>query len=60
VTGIGDVEAMAAGLQALLRSPELRRSLGEHGRERAHSMFDPRRMITDHERLYLELVQVPA
>lgn len=60
VAPIGDVDAIAAGLRSLLADARLRDTFGARSAERARALFDPQRMITDHERLYQELAGAAA
>ncbi|MFM7086307.1 MAG: glycosyltransferase family 4 protein [Cyanobium sp.] len=50
-----DVEATAAAFTRLFRSPELRRSLGEAGRQRAREQFDWRALLPRYQELWREL-----
>ncbi len=52
---VGDVSAMADRLDQLLRSGELRRSLGQAGRAKAQRKFSTVRMVEAHEELYARL-----
>jgi glycosyltransferase involved in cell wall biosynthesis len=45
----------AEALQALIASPELRRRLGEGGRQRAHNSFDWPVVVAAHQALFAEL-----
>jgi glycosyltransferase involved in cell wall biosynthesis len=56
VVGEGDVPALAAGLDRLLASAELRTRLGAAARIRAAAMFDAARQAEALERLYDRLV----
>jgi glycosyltransferase involved in cell wall biosynthesis len=47
-----DVPALAANILTLLRDPELRRSMGERGRERVNQHFTAQRMAQDAARAY--------
>ncbi len=49
-----DVDALAAALDALLDSPDLRRRLGEAGRRLVQTRFDLHRQTRELERLYEE------
>ena len=48
----GDVDAMAASLDALIGSPEAARQMGERGRERAEINFTAGRVVPQYETLY--------
>jgi glycosyltransferase involved in cell wall biosynthesis len=48
----GDEAMLAQHLQSLLRSTELRRSMGSRGRERVETYFTAERMARDIERVY--------
>src|SRR5947209_3265152 len=48
----GDIEAMAASLDALIESPEYAREIGELGRERARQLFTADRVVPQYETLY--------
>ncbi len=45
-------EALADAMERLLRNPELRRGMGEKGRERAATCFSVERMVREMEDLY--------
>ena len=47
-----DVRAAAAGLDALIESPNLARELGEQGRLRVREMFSADRVVPQYEALY--------
>lgn len=49
---VGDLEGLAANLRALLRSRELRDSMGSRGRERVQQHFNSGRMARDLEVAY--------
>lgn len=51
-----DAEGLAKAIADLAASPELRRRLGEAGRERCREKFDCRRMVEQLETLYVRLV----
>src|SRR5262249_53440097 len=53
---VGDVEAIAGGLERPARAPELRRRLGEHGRERVAPRYRVERLVDDVDSLYRELL----
>lgn len=61
VTGIlvppGDPAALAGGLLRIWRDPELGARLGEAGRRRVESYFDVRRMVTEYQLLYLDVLR---
>ncbi len=48
----GDVDALAANLARLLRGPELRRRLGDHGRRRVEAHFTTERIARDVASVY--------
>jgi glycosyltransferase involved in cell wall biosynthesis len=53
----GDVEALAALLNELLASADLRRQMGEASRERAARLFDVPRFRSAHTALYRQLLE---
>jgi glycosyltransferase involved in cell wall biosynthesis len=53
---VGDVEAIAERLARLARDPELRRRMGERGREVVLPRYRVDRLIDDVDRLYRELL----
>jgi L-malate glycosyltransferase len=52
----GDVTAAAAGLDALVESPNLARELGERSRNRAIERFSADRIVPQYEALYRRIV----
>lgn len=50
-----DIAAAATGFEELFRSPELRRKMGDAGRERAQNLYDWRVIIPRYEELWDEL-----
>jgi glycosyltransferase involved in cell wall biosynthesis len=56
VTGF-DAESIAEGVLKLADNPELRRKMGEAGRERAAELFSIAHMVESHESLYQELIR---
>jgi glycosyltransferase involved in cell wall biosynthesis len=52
VVAPGDSQALAQALHKILAHPELAEQLRRRGRERAHTLFDERRMIDDVEAVY--------
>ncbi|HVD95982.1 MAG TPA: N-acetyl-alpha-D-glucosaminyl L-malate synthase BshA [Candidatus Limnocylindria bacterium] len=52
----GDVTAAAAGLDALVESPNLARELGERSRNRAMERFSADRIVPQYEALYRRIV----
>jgi glycosyltransferase involved in cell wall biosynthesis len=55
-----DLPSMTANILTLLRDPALRATMGENGRRRVEAEFTPRRMASDAERLYSELLLSPT
>ena len=53
----GDVEAMAASLVRLAKTPELVRRLGENGLREANGKFSAQRIVPLYEKLYQRLVR---
>ena len=53
----GDEEGFTSSLETLLRNPDLRRSMGSAARERAHKLFDAKRMANQYKDLYLRLLE---
>jgi glycosyltransferase involved in cell wall biosynthesis len=53
----GDVEALAERLARLAADPELRRAMGEAGRERVLPRYAVSRLIDDIDRLYRSLLE---
>jgi len=49
---VGDIEGMAARTIEILKDDEHQRCLGQAGRARAGSLFNPDRIVTQYERLY--------
>ena len=56
LVGVGDVEAMARRLADLAADPDLRRRLGEAGRESVIQRYRIERLIDDVDALYRELL----
>lgn len=56
VVPAGDPAAVASAVLALLEDPERRRAMGLAGRTRVHPAFGTPRLVTDMERLYLDLL----
>lgn len=52
-----DPQALADGLEQLLRSPELAAKLGTAAQQRFASLFTVQQMIRNHESLYAELIR---
>jgi glycosyltransferase involved in cell wall biosynthesis len=52
----GDAPAAATALLRVLRQPEIARRMGETARKSVRERFSSQRLITDMERLYLELL----
>lgn len=57
IVPIGDVEAMAGALLALLADETKRRRMGEQARARARSRFSLERMVAETEALYGEVLE---
>jgi glycosyltransferase involved in cell wall biosynthesis len=51
------VEEIVAKILALLDSPDLRKNLGERGRELAQQRFSVAAMIKRHEEIYSQAIQ---
>ncbi|HEX6648614.1 MAG TPA: glycosyltransferase family 4 protein [Pyrinomonadaceae bacterium] len=51
---VGDVEAIAESVTALLKNPEKRREIAMHAQEAANARFGLRRMVDEIEKLYIE------
>ena len=51
-----DPDGLAQAITRLLRDPDLRRKMGQAGRERVERHFDVERMVQATEALYEELV----
>lgn len=45
LTAPGEASALAEGIRRLLLDPEMRRTMGENGRQRAERLFDQRRQV---------------
>jgi glycosyltransferase involved in cell wall biosynthesis len=58
LVAVGDVDGIAAALERLAHDPELRRQLGEHGRERVVSRYRVERLVDDVDALYRELLSL--
>jgi glycosyltransferase involved in cell wall biosynthesis len=56
LVGAGDTEALAERLTRLARDPDLRRRLGESGRQRVLGRYAVERLLDDIDRLYRELL----
>ena len=52
----GDLTAMAAALDALVKSPNLARELGQRGRDHAIERFSAARIIPQYEALYRRII----
>ncbi len=52
-----DPDALAGALQRLIADPELRRRMGEAGREKALRKFTLSRMLCETERVYEEILE---
>lgn len=55
-----DVQAAAAAFTRLFNSPELRRQMGEAGRQRAQSIYDWKPIIGQYEDLWAKLNEIRA
>jgi glycosyltransferase involved in cell wall biosynthesis len=55
VTPVGDADALAKALDALVRDADLRARLGQGGRARVDEKFTLRRFLDSHEAMYREL-----
>ena len=55
---VGDVEGIAGALERLARDPELRRRLGEQGREHVIGRYRVERLVDDVDALYRELLSL--
>jgi glycosyltransferase involved in cell wall biosynthesis len=49
-------QEMADAILKLVRNPELREEFGQAGMRRSETLFSIEKMVSDHERLYLELL----
>jgi len=56
----GDIDALAANLVAVLRDPDLRARMGEHGRQRVQDFLNPRRLANEIEQVYRRVLGWPA
>jgi glycosyltransferase involved in cell wall biosynthesis len=56
LANVGDIDALAAALGRLAADPELRRRMGEAGRERTLPRYAVRRLVDDIDGLYRELL----
>jgi len=54
-----DSDALAKALQRLIADPELRRRMGQAGREKALKEFTLDRMLRETERVYQEAFRIP-
>jgi N-acetyl-alpha-D-glucosaminyl L-malate synthase BshA len=53
---LGDVDSMAASLDALIDSPAAAKELGDRGRERAEKLFTAARVVPQYEELYRRVI----
>jgi glycosyltransferase involved in cell wall biosynthesis len=53
---VGDIEAIASALERLARDPDLRKTMGNAGRERVIARYRVGRLIDDVDTLYRELL----
>ncbi len=53
---VRDAEGLAAAIERLLREPQLRQVFGEASRRKAVSEFSIRRVVSDHLKLYSDLL----
>jgi glycosyltransferase involved in cell wall biosynthesis len=51
-----DIKQMAENIICLIQDPDLRQRMGEYGRHRAESYFNPQRMTRDMENVYRKLL----
>jgi glycosyltransferase involved in cell wall biosynthesis len=56
VVPVGDAERFAAAVERVARDPELRAEMGRSAALRAEQLFGERRLVTDYEELYDELI----
>jgi glycosyltransferase involved in cell wall biosynthesis len=56
VAPFGDIEALAAAIEALAADPEGRRSMASRGRESVRHRFQEQRLVRDVARLYSRLL----
>jgi glycosyltransferase involved in cell wall biosynthesis len=56
LTGVGEVDELAAALETLARDPGLREKMGRAGRERTLPRYRVERLVGDVDRLYRELL----
>jgi glycosyltransferase involved in cell wall biosynthesis len=55
-----DSNVIAEKIEFLVNNPKLRVEMGVAGFNFAREKFSPRRLVSDHERLYKELIPSPA
>jgi N-acetyl-alpha-D-glucosaminyl L-malate synthase BshA len=53
---VGDVEGMAARVVSILKDEERRHEMGVAGRERARTLFDAERIVTEYEEMYARVL----
>jgi glycosyltransferase involved in cell wall biosynthesis len=53
---VGDIDGIADALARLARDPELRKRMGESGRERVLPRYRVERLVDDVDKLYRELL----
>ena len=56
----GDAAELASAIVAMCQRPDRWRALGQAGRERVEQHFEVRRMVSDYEHLYRELLAAKA
>jgi glycosyltransferase involved in cell wall biosynthesis len=56
----GAVDVLAERLERLIEDRDLRQAMGTRGRQRIDTFLNARRMATDAERVYAELVSRPS
>jgi L-malate glycosyltransferase len=55
---VGDIEAIAAGIDKLISDRDFARQVGENGRSTARAKFDPERVLSQYVDLYHRLASV--
>jgi glycosyltransferase involved in cell wall biosynthesis len=54
-----DIEALAANVLTLIRDPEMRRRMGQTGRNRVEELFTPTRLANEVEEVYRKVLATP-